>query len=73
VADRSGGNGELPSFARARSAAGLIMVGLVVILAIIDAMSETFTLDTIQFGLLLGTGLLFLGVDAGKRLIGGGR
>lgn len=59
-------------FGRARVAAGLVLIGLVAILSVLDAVSDRYQLDSIQLGLMLGTGLLFLGVEAGKRLIGGG-
>lgn len=58
------------NFGRARAIAGLVLIGLVVTLSIADALSPSYALDSIQLGLMLGTGLLFLGVEAGKRLIG---
>jgi hypothetical protein len=45
------------------------LVGLVVALAILDALSDNFALDSIALGLLLGASLLFLGVEAGRRFI----
>ena len=56
-------------YVRARVAAGLGLVGLVVALAILDALSATFSLDSIALGLLLGASLLFLGVEAGRKFI----
>lgn len=58
-----------PYFGRARSVAGLAIIGLVIVLAIVDAISDTFSVDSIQLGLLLGTALLFLGVEAGRKLL----
>lgn len=58
-----------PYFGRARTAAGLILVGLIAVLALLDALSRDFEVDSIQLGLLLGTALLFLGVEAGRRLL----
>ena len=56
-------------FFRARVAAGLALVGLVVALFILDALSTQFNLDSIQLGLVLGSALLFLGVEAGRSLL----
>ena len=55
-------------FRRARTAAGLLLVGLVVILAVLDASSREFSIDSVQLGIMLGTALLFLGVEAGRKL-----
>lgn len=60
------------SFGRARAAGGLALIGLIAVLAVIDAISDTYSVDTIQMGLLLGTGMLLLGIEAGRRLLGGG-
>lgn len=57
-------------FVRARIAGGLLLLSLVVVLGLIDAMRTDFTIDTVQFGLLLGTSLAMLGLDVGKRLLG---
>lgn len=58
-----------PYFGRARTAAGLLLVVLVSVLGLLDAWSVEFQFDSIQLGLLLGTALLFLGVEAGRRLL----
>jgi hypothetical protein len=60
------------NFGRARSVGGLAIIVLVGVLAVIDAASESYSIDTIQLGLLLGTGLLLLGIEAGRKLLGGG-
>jgi hypothetical protein len=52
-------------------AGGLLLIGLVVALALIDAISVEYSVDSIQLGLLLGTGLVLLGVEAGRKLLGG--
>ena len=65
MTEGSNGTGD---FRRARTAAGLLLVGLVVILAVLDASSRDFSVDSIQLGLLIGTALLFLGVEAGRKL-----
>lgn len=59
-------------YGRARIAGGVILLLLVVVLSIIDAASDKFQLDSIQLGLILGTALLLLGVEAGRKLLGGG-
>lgn len=61
-----------PSFTRARTAAGLLLVALVCFLFVLDYTSPEFEFGSIQLGLLLGTALLFLGVEAGRKFIGGG-
>jgi hypothetical protein len=61
-----------PYYGRARIAAGLMLIGLVIVLALIDALSFDYSVDSIQLGLLLGTGLVLLGVEAGRKLLGGG-
>ena len=64
------GNGGPYNYGRARVAGGLALIFLVVFLTIIDAFNETYSVDSIQLGLLLGTGLVLLGVEAGRRLLG---
>jgi len=59
-----------PPFNQARVVGGLLLLALVSALAIIDALSTQFTVDSIQFGLLLGSALLLLGVEAGRKLLG---
>ena len=63
-------DGDRPYFGRARTAAGLALIGLVIGLGLLDAISPQFAFDSIQLGLLLGTALLFLGVEAGRKLLG---
>ena len=62
-------NGAGRDFVRARVAAGLGLIVLVIVLAICDALSADFALDSIGLGLLLGASLLFLGVEAGRKFI----
>ena len=59
----------LPYFGRARIAAGLVIAALVVILALADAASPEYSLDSIILGLLLGASLLFLGIEAGRGFL----
>jgi hypothetical protein len=68
----SGGRDDVPYYGRARITAGLMLIGLVIALALIDALSFDYSVDSIQLGLLLGTGLVLLGVEAGRKLLGGG-
>lgn len=60
----------IPPFSQARAIGGLALLGLVIVLALIDAISPAFNVDSIQLGLLLGTSLLLLGVEAGRKLLG---
>lgn len=49
-----------------------MLIGLVVALTLVDALRADYSVDSIQLGLLLGTGLVLLGVEAGRKLLGGG-
>ena len=64
------GNGGPYNYGRARVAAGLALMALVVALMLFDAASPEYHVDSIQLGLILGTGLVLLGVEAGRRLLG---
>ena len=64
-------NGGPPYYGRARIAGGLALIGLVIVLTIFDAIRTDYQVDSIQLGLLLGTGLVLLGVEAGRKLLGG--
>jgi len=65
------GNGGSTPFRRERALAGLALIALVIVLGLIDAVSPGFQVDPIELALLLGSGLVLLGVEAGNRLIGG--
>ncbi len=65
-----GGNGNGYSYGRARVAGGLALIFVVVVLAIIDALSTDYMVEPIQLGLMLGTGAVLLGVEAGRKLLG---
>lgn len=56
-------------FLRARTVAGLLIYTLVAVLAILDAASPEYQLDSIQLGLMLGTGGVLLGVEPLRRLL----
>jgi hypothetical protein len=53
----------------------LFCLGGAVVLALIDALSETYSLELGPLGLLLGTGTILLGVEgvrkAAERLVNG--
>jgi hypothetical protein len=57
----TGGSDDRPYYGRARIAAGLMLIGLVMALLLIDALSFDYHVDSIQ-----------LGVEAGRKLLGGG-
>ena len=56
-------------FLRPRTVAGLLMFALVAVLALIDAMRPDYSLDTIQLGLMSGTGGVLLGVPIFAKLL----
>ena len=56
-------------FLRARTVAGLLIYGLIAVLALVDAASPEYQLDSIQLGLMLGTGGVLLGVEPLRRLL----
>lgn len=62
------GNGP-PYYGRARIIGGLVCIFLVVALTLLDAFRADYQVDSIQLGLILGTGLVLLGVEAGRRLL----
>jgi len=66
-----GDNGGTYNYGRARVAGGLALIAAGILLSFIDAISPDYTLDSIQLGLFLGTGIVLLGVEAGRRLLGG--
>ncbi len=57
------GSGGTYNYGRARVAGGLALIFVVVVLAIIDAAFESYQLEPILAGLLVGTGSVLLGVD----------
>lgn len=63
------GDGEAPHFVRPRIVVGVLLFGLVAVLALIDAISPDYQLDSIQLGLMLGTGGVILGVEPLRRLL----
>ena len=63
------GPAEDAHFIRPRTWAGLLIFALVAILFILDVFSVDYALDSIQLGLLLGTGGVLLGVEPLRRLL----
>jgi hypothetical protein len=58
-------------YGRARVAGGLILIGLAAVLMVIDALSVDYSVDSIQLGLILGTGSVLLGVEAIRKYVSG--
>lgn len=65
-------DGTRPWAAIARQILAGLCLGGALLLMLIDAIRPDYATDTIQLGLLFGTGLVLLGVEAGRKLIGGG-
>lgn len=70
TAGGSNGNGSTPYYGRARIAGGLALIFGAIFLSIIGAITHT-PADSVQIGLMLGTGTVLLGVETGKKLLGG--
>jgi hypothetical protein len=66
-----GGDWERPYYGRARIAGGLMLIGAAILLMLIDSLSRDYSLDSIQLGLMLGTGSVLLGVEAIRKVVGG--
>ena len=60
-------NGE--RFIKPRTIAGLLMFGLVAVLALLDVISTDYTLDSVQLFAMLGTGGVLLGVEPLKAFL----
>lgn len=56
-------------FVRPRIVVGVLLFVLVAVLALIDAASPDYALDSIQLGLFLGTGGVILGVEPLRKLL----
>jgi hypothetical protein len=63
------GEPEAPHFIRPRIVVGLLLFSLVCVLAIFDALSPDYALDSIQLALMLGTGGVILGVEPLSKLL----
>ncbi len=64
--------GKPPYFGRARTAGGLLLIASAPLLVLLDAFRPDYNADSLQLGLMLGSGLVLLGVEAGRKLLGGG-
>ncbi len=63
------GPGISQPFARARAIGGLFLFLLVGILAVIDALSDSYSFELGPMGLMLGTGTILLGVNVAKTFV----
>lgn len=63
---------ERPYYGKARTVAGLLLFVIAGLLALLDAILPDYSIDSIPFGLLLGTGSLLLGVEGIRRVTGNG-
>jgi hypothetical protein len=52
-----------------RVVAGMALIVATILLMFIDAASVEYKMDPIQLGLMLGSGMLLLGVEAAKALL----
>lgn len=60
-----------PPYYTARVVSGLVLIVTAAVLSVIDAYSVEFSLDSIVFGLILGTGAVLLGAEALPRRLRG--
>lgn len=51
--------------------AGLVLIFGVLLLALIDSVSDTYSFELGPMGLMLGTGTILLGVEAVRKIISG--
>lgn len=58
-----------PYYGRARIAGGLTLIFGAVVLLLVDALSRDYSVDSIVLGLILGTGVVLLGVEAGRKFL----
>ncbi len=64
-----GPEGGQPYYGRARIAGGLALIFAAIVLLLVDALSLEYSVDSIVLGLILGTGVVLLGVEAGRRFL----
>ena len=58
-----------PYYGKARIAGGLALIFAAIVLLVLDAFNKEYQVDSITLGLLLGTGIVLLGVEAGRRYL----
>lgn len=63
----AGGPSDVYSYGRARVAGGLLCIVVGVALPLIDSIRGIHTADSLMVGLILGTGVVLLGVEAGRK------
>ena len=68
----AGNSSDQSPYVKARIIAGLVLIFGVLFLALIDAMSDTYSFELGPMGLMLGTGTILLGVEAVRKIINGG-
>ena len=64
-----GPDGGAPYYGRARIAGGLALIFGAIVLLLVDALSRDYSVDSIVLGLILGTGVVLLGVEAGRKFL----
>ena len=67
----AGGSSDAYSYGRARAIVGSLCIAVGLLLSLIDAASTEYAVDSIVLGLIFGTGIVLLGVEAGRKLLGG--
>ena len=67
----AGSGGESSPYVKARIVAGLVLIFGVLLLALIDSVSDTYSFELGPMGLMLGTGTILLGVEAVRKIISG--
>lgn len=65
----AGDPSDVYSYGRARVVGGLLCIIVGVALPLIDSLRGIHTADSIVIGLILGTGVVLLGVEAGRKLL----
>lgn len=65
----SAGGPDAYSYGRARAIVGSLCIVVGVLLPLIDSIRGIHTVDSIVLGLIFGTGIVLLGVEAGRKLL----
>jgi len=67
--DVDGADPDALGLSTARVVAGMALIIAAIALMFVDAYSVEFKMDPIELGLMLGSGMLLLGVEAAKALL----